>query len=95
VYGVPLNHESKTEDFLFYGFQSVNRADAANTVDHHRITYSSPLHCIEVCGHVHSAAPSTHWIGGWVHLLYFVNSDERRGESGVQFLFFFFWGGGG
>jgi hypothetical protein len=30
LYGVPLNHESKTEDFLFSVLQSVNRADTVN-----------------------------------------------------------------
>jgi hypothetical protein len=31
VYGVPLNHESKTEDFYFsFFFQSVSRANTAN-----------------------------------------------------------------
>jgi hypothetical protein len=33
VYGVPLNHESKTEDVLSFVFQSVSRADAADTVN--------------------------------------------------------------
>jgi hypothetical protein len=30
MYGVPPNYESKTEDFLFFGFQSVS---PANPVD--------------------------------------------------------------
>jgi hypothetical protein len=28
--GVPLNHESNTEDFLFFVFQSVSRANTVN-----------------------------------------------------------------
>jgi hypothetical protein len=30
VYGVPLNDESKTEDFLFFVFKSVSRANIVN-----------------------------------------------------------------
>jgi hypothetical protein len=30
VFGVPLNYESKTEDFLFFVFQSVSRANTDN-----------------------------------------------------------------
>jgi hypothetical protein len=31
VYGVPLNHESKKEDFLFFIFQNVSRVNTVNT----------------------------------------------------------------
>jgi hypothetical protein len=30
VYGIPLNHESKAEDFLFFVFQSVSQVSAVN-----------------------------------------------------------------
>jgi hypothetical protein len=30
VYGVPVNNESKTEDFLIFVFQSVSRANTVN-----------------------------------------------------------------
>jgi hypothetical protein len=30
LYGVPLNHESKTEDFLFFFFLSVSRSNMVN-----------------------------------------------------------------
>jgi hypothetical protein len=33
VYGIPLNRESKREDFLFFVFQSVTRAKTVNTVN--------------------------------------------------------------
>jgi arginine repressor len=32
VYAVPLNHESKTEDFLFFIFKDVSQAYKANMV---------------------------------------------------------------
>jgi hypothetical protein len=33
VYGVPVNHESKREDFLFFISQSVSRANTVNMND--------------------------------------------------------------
>jgi hypothetical protein len=32
MYGVAFNHESKTEDLLFFVFQSISRANTANAV---------------------------------------------------------------
>jgi hypothetical protein len=33
VYGVQLNHENKTKDFLFFVFQNVSRTNEVNTVN--------------------------------------------------------------
>jgi hypothetical protein len=46
VYGVPLNHESKTKEFFFFFFQSVS---LANMVKHERCTPGALCEHMEEC----------------------------------------------
>jgi hypothetical protein len=49
VYGVPLNHESKTDDFLFIVCQSISRNNTAKTININAL----PLHSIHVATNQH------------------------------------------